>query len=55
VDPAVALCPGNYGDPRGAGVSYERGTPATSEAHPQVDKLVGADAAGLKTLVGKHK
>ena len=27
-DPTVALCLGAYGDPRGAGVSYERGTPA---------------------------
>jgi len=26
-DPTVALCLGNYGDPRGVGVSYERGTP----------------------------
>ena len=26
-DPAVALCPGSYGDPRGVGVSYERGIP----------------------------
>ena len=26
-DPAVALCLGTYGGPRGVGVSYERGTP----------------------------
>ena len=26
-DPAVALCPGTYGDPRGVGVSYKRSTP----------------------------
>ena len=26
-DPTVALCPGTCGDPRGVGVSYERGTP----------------------------
>ena len=26
-DPTVALCLGTYGDPRGVGVSYERGTP----------------------------
>ena len=25
-DPTVALCLGTYGDPRGVGVSYERGT-----------------------------
>ena len=25
--PTVALCLGTYGDPRGVGVSYERGTP----------------------------
>ena len=27
VDPTVALSLGTYGDPRGVGVSYERGTP----------------------------
>jgi len=26
-DPAVGLCLGPYGGPRGVGVSYERGTP----------------------------
>ena len=26
-DPTGGLCPGTYGDPRGVGVSYERGTP----------------------------
>ena len=26
-DPTLALCLGTYGDPRGVGVSYERGTP----------------------------
>ena len=26
-EPTVALCRGIYGDPRGVGVSYERGTP----------------------------
>ena len=26
-DPVVALCIGTYGDPRGMGVSHERGTP----------------------------
>ena len=25
-DPSVALCLGNFGDPRGVGVFYERGT-----------------------------
>ena len=25
-DPTVALCLGTYGDPRGVGVAYERGT-----------------------------
>ena len=27
LDPDVAPCLGTYGDPRGVGVSYERGTP----------------------------
>ena len=27
-DPTVVLCLGTYGDPRGVGVSYERGIPA---------------------------
>jgi hypothetical protein len=31
---------------------YTRMTPTW---HAQVDKLVGADAAGLKVLVAKHK
>ena len=30
-DPTVALCIGRYGDPRGVGVSYERGTPGVIE------------------------
>jgi hypothetical protein len=29
-DPAVALNLGSYDDPRGVGVSYERGTPVES-------------------------
>jgi len=28
-DPTVALCLGTFGDPRGVGVSDERGTPLT--------------------------
>jgi len=27
LDPTAALCLGTYGDPRGVGVSYGRGTP----------------------------
>ena len=34
-DPAVALCLGTYGDARGVGVSYERGTPVHSTLLPR--------------------
>jgi len=30
VGPTVALCLGTYGDPRGVGISYERGTPVAT-------------------------
>ena len=33
-DPTVALCLGTCGDPRGVGVSYERGTPAGGSSFP---------------------
>ena len=33
-DPTVALCLGTYGDPRGVGVSYERGTPEGDHSGP---------------------
>ena len=33
-DPAVGLCLGPYGVPRGVGVSYERGTPGRASLPP---------------------
>jgi hypothetical protein len=36
VDPAVALCLGTYGDPRGVSVSYERGTPVRMHRAPSL-------------------
>ena len=33
-DPAVALCLGTYGDPRGVGVSFARGTPVVGHRAP---------------------
>ena len=37
-DPTVALCLGTYmyGDPRGVGVSYARGTPVALHIFPQI-------------------
>jgi len=36
--PIVALCLGSCGDPRGVGVSYERGTPEGTFPHKRVDR-----------------
>ena len=41
-DPTVGLCLGTYGDRRGVGVSYERGTPVGFPAPP-----VGKSGGGL--------
>ena len=40
LDPEVALCLGTYGDPRGVGVSYERGTPVKHRVSGRVHALV---------------
>ena len=41
--PTIGLCLGSYGDPRGLGVSHERGSP------------VGLEAQGLQDLGLDHQ
>ena len=49
-DPTVAPCLGTYGDPRGVGVSYERGTPVTSEEDGK-GRVVGVDHAPVASFI----
>ena len=52
VHPAVALCLGPFGDPRGVGVSYERGTPCTSEN--TLSSYRGTPLARKRTPLGPY-
>jgi len=49
----VALCLGTYGDPRGVGVFYERGTPVTCPA-PLAVRLGDAAALIPQAHVNEH-
>ena len=45
--PTVALCIGTYGDPRGVGVYYERGTPVTLKGFCMVCRSRRGDALDI--------
>ena len=50
----VGLCRGSYGDPRGVGVSYERGTPVLNP-ESRNRKGIGPNYWGSRVRVWKHQ